>query len=65
MRNGDIMESIATDIEETIFKKWKHEGFIGGCSSSHVNVEIDGKEYVLALHEVEEGQHFSQYLKEG
>lgn len=63
MRNSDIIESVATDIEETIFKKWKHEGFICGCSSNHVNVEIDGKEYVLVLHEVTEGQCFSQYLK--
>lgn len=63
MKNCDIMESIATDIEETIFNKWKHEGFICGCSSEHVNVEIDGKEYVLVLREVTEGQHFSQYLK--
>ena len=65
MRNCDIMESVATDIEETIFKKWKHEGFIGGCSSEHINVEIDGKEYVLILREVTEGNHFSQHLKEG
>ena len=63
MLNSDIMEAIATDIEETIFKRWKHEGFIGGCSSEHVNVEIDGKEYVLVLHEVTEGQNFSQYLR--
>ncbi len=63
MRNCDIMESIVADIEETIFKKWKHEGVIVGCSSSHVNVEIDGKEYVLVLHEVTEGQHFAQYLE--
>ena len=34
---------------------------IFGCSSNHINFEVDGKEYVLTLHEVKEGEHWSEY----
>lgn len=60
MKNCDIMESFVTAIEETIFKQWRHEGFIGGWSSDYVDFVIDGKEYVLKLREVADGEHWSQ-----
>ena len=63
MKDADIMEALTVSIEEKIFKEWKHEGFIGGFTSEYIYVEIDNREYVLALNEVKEGQHFSQYVK--
>lgn len=58
MKSCDIMEAVVMAIEETIYKAWRHEGFLGGWSSEHVNFEVDGKEYVLKLHEVVEGEHW-------
>ena len=60
MKTDDILESVVSAIEEKIFKEWKHEGFIGGWSSEHINFEIDGKEYVLRINEVKDGEHWSQ-----
>lgn len=60
MKSCDIMEAFVQTVTETIFEKWKHEGFIGGWSSEHANFEIDGKEYVLKLKEVPDGEHWSK-----
>lgn len=60
MKNCDIMEAVVTAIEETIFKAWRHEGFNCGWSSEHANFVIDGKEYVLKLREVKDGEHWSE-----
>ena len=60
MKNADIMGVFITSIEEKIFKEWIHDGFIGGFTSDSVNFEIDGKEYVLKLIEVKDGQNFSE-----
>ena len=60
MKQSDIMEAIATSIEEKIFKEWKHEGFIEGCSSEHINFDVDDKEYVLLIREICDGEHFSE-----
>lgn len=59
MKQCDIMETFVTAIEETIFKVWRHEGFIGGWTSDSANFEIDGREYVLKIKEVLEGGHWS------
>ena len=56
MKNADIMEVFITSIEEKIFKEWRHDGFIGGFTSDYGNFEIDGKEYVLKLIEVKDGE---------
>ena len=63
MQKSDIMETIGCDIERHIGGEWKHEVGIFGCSSQHLNFEIDGTEYCLVLHEVGEGHDFSEYLK--
>ena len=60
MKTEDIMECFVSAIEEKIFKEWRHEGFIDGWSSGHVNFETDGKEYVLRISEVKEGEHWSE-----
>lgn len=62
MKQVDIMEALVNAIDEKIFKEWKHEGFIGGCSSEHIDVEIDGKEYVLRIDEVKDGEHWVEKL---
>ena len=64
MKNADILEVFVSSVDETIFKKWRHEGFIGGFSSEEANFVIDGKEYVLRLGEVADGKHWSE-LKVG
>ena len=60
MKQVDIMEALVSAIEEKILKEWRHEGGILGCSSQHINFDIDGKEYVLLIREIGEGEHFSQ-----
>lgn len=60
MKIDDIIVCLSNEIEDTIFKQWKHEGFICGLSSEHINFEIDGKEYVLKLYEVKNGEHWSE-----
>ena len=60
MKSADIIEVFTSSVEETIFKKWRHEGFIGGFSSEQANFVIDGKEYVLRLSEVADGEHWSE-----
>lgn len=60
MKNCDIMETFVTAVEETIFKAWRHEGFIGGWSSDYADFVVDGKEYVIKLREVADGEHWSE-----
>lgn len=62
MKNVDIMEALTNSIEEKIFNQWKHEGHIGGFSSGYINFEIDDREYVLVLHEVKDGENWSEKL---
>ena len=59
MKTVDIMEMLTDAIDKKIFGEWKHEGFICGNSSEHINFEIDGKEYVLRIKEVKDGEHWS------
>ena len=60
MKTVDIMEALTTAIEKIILGEWKHEGFIGGFTSKHINFEIDGREYVLRIEEVKEVEHWSE-----
>lgn len=64
MKVEHITESVANAIEKQIYKEWKHEGVLLGMSSIHVNFEVDDKEYVLVVHEIEEGKDFSSYSGE-
>ena len=63
MKTVDIMEMITNAIDKTIFQEWKHEGFIGGFTSEHIEFEVDGKEYVLKIQEVLDGEHWSDKAK--
>lgn len=63
MLKSDIIDVVASTIERKIGGEWKHEVGILGCSSIHANFEIDGKEYVIVLHEVEGGHDFSEYIR--
>ncbi len=63
MKTVDIMEMITNAIDKTIFQEWKHEGFIGGFTSEHIEFEVDGKEYVLKIQEVLDGEHWSDKVK--
>lgn len=65
MKSVDIMEMIANAIDKTIFGAWKHEGFIGGFTSEHIDFEVDGREYVLKIVEIKDGEHWSDKLKGG
>lgn len=55
MKLVDITESIVATIEEVIFKKWKHEGFINQFNSDLISVEIDGRDYEISVKEMTEG----------
>ena len=62
MLKSDIIETIAGHIDRHIGGEWKHEIELYGYSSRHLNFVIDGKEYVLVLHEVKDGHDWSEYL---
>lgn len=53
MKTVDIVEMVSDAIEKKIIGEWKHEGGILSASSEHVDFEIDGKEYVIAIKELE------------
>lgn len=67
MKQVDIMEMLTYAIENKLFEEWKHEGLIEGFSSEHINFDVDGREYVLLIREIGEGEHFSQMriIKDG
>ena len=52
MKTEHIMEALVGAIED--------KGFTLGWSSEHINFEIDGKEYVLRIYEVLDGEHWSE-----
>ena len=60
MKEVDIMEMLVNSIEQKLFKEWKHDGLIEGYSSEHINFDVDGKEYVLLIREIGDGEHFSE-----
>ena len=62
MKMCDIIEVLEQTISEKIGKEWKHEVILLDSSSAHINFEIDGKEYVIGLFEVAEGNHWTEYL---
>lgn len=59
MKTVDIMEVLVAAIDTKIMDEWRHEGFIGGWSGEDINFEIDGKEYVVCIKEIKEGEHWS------
>ena len=63
MLNSDIIETCGCLMEEKIGDEWKHEVAVYGMSSRHLNFTIDGKEYVLVLHEIKAGENFDKYLE--
>lgn len=62
MLMSDIVETCGCNIERKIGGEWKHEVYMLGMSSNHVNFEIDGHEYILVLYEVKDGETFAKYL---
>lgn len=60
MKMCDIMEAFVDAVDTKIFTEWRHEGFVGVWTSDSANFEIDGKEYVLKLREVHDGEHWSE-----
>lgn len=63
MKNKDIMEALVDAVHDTIFECWKHEGFIGRFTRDSANFVIDGKEYVLLLTEVLDGEHWTKKME--
>ena len=59
MKQGHIMEALVESITQRIFEEWKHEGFILGFSTEHINFEVDDKEYVLLIREIQSGEDWS------
>lgn len=65
MLKSDINETIGCLIDSKIGIEWKHEVQIYGMSSVHINFSVDGHEYVMILHEVKNGHHYSEYIDGG
>lgn len=49
MKIADIAELIGKAIENTIYKEWKHDGYIDVVFADSVNVVIDGKRYEIKI----------------
>jgi len=62
VKECNIIGAVSRAIEKLADEEFSHEVYILGESSVHVNFMIDGKEYVIALHEIEDGHVFSEYL---
>ena len=60
MKQVVILECFIETMEKKIGDEWKHDVFISGYSSEHINFEIDGIEYVVNIGEVE--KHFTKTL---
>lgn len=60
---SDIIDVLGCEIERKIGGEWRHEVNILGESSVHLNFEIDGKEFVLIIYKIVDGEHFSDYFK--
>ena len=60
MKCENIIGILEVAIQKVIIETYMHEGYVGGTSSNHINFEIDGKEYVLTLQEVKNGEHWSE-----
>ena len=45
MKQIDIVESLAKNVENIIFKEWKHEGYIGVTEREGFYCDIDGVLY--------------------
>lgn len=58
--DGDTLAEILADMRDENLAP--NQIGIFGCSDTHINFEADGKEYVLTLHEVKDGEHWSEYL---
>ncbi len=59
MKQVHIMDALVEAITQKIFEEWKHEGGIYGNSNVHINFEVDGKEYVLLIREIQSGEDWS------
>lgn len=57
MKILDIVEVMCSAVDDTIFKQWKHEGYIDFMNSDGFRVVIDGKRYLVRIEEnaVKEG----------
>ena len=62
MKECNIIGAVSRAIETLGDEEFSHEVYILGESSVHVNFMIDGKDYVLVLHEIKDGHVFSEYL---
>lgn len=65
MQKSDIIDGIGEFVVQRYGKEWKHDVGVYGGSSKHLNFVIDGKEYVLVLHEVTDGHCWNEYVMEG
>lgn len=61
MKSADIIESIASHIENKIIKEWKHEGYIDGMQTDNVFFVLDGKTYCVRL--IDFGNEASQEVE--
>jgi len=52
----DIIEVIQQNIENVLFKAWKHDGCIDFFNGGEIQFEVDGKKYILSLEEIKDGK---------
>lgn len=64
MKQIDIVNSLAKNVEDVIYKEWKHEGYVGATEREGFYCDIDGTLYRIDIREIPEGKDISDYLIE-
>jgi len=62
MKQIDIVTSLAKNVEDVIYKEWKHEGYIGATEMEGFYCDIDGVLYRIDVREIPEGKDIAEYL---
>lgn len=64
MKQIDIVNSLAKNVEDVIYKEWKHEGYVGATEREGFYCDIDGTLYRIDIREIPEEKDISDYLIE-
>lgn len=49
MKQTDIAEGVMIGIEQILYERWRHEGYIECWNSQQISFVVDGRHYLLQL----------------
>lgn len=53
MKQTDVAEGVTTGIEQILYERWRHEGYIECWNAQQISFTVDGRRYLLQLEEEE------------